>query len=58
MEILTGITPYVVVVLALALLAVALVAGTAAAFVVRHRARRVRSGAPVRAYYRELTLSH
>ncbi|WP_157557771.1 hypothetical protein [Intrasporangium oryzae] len=58
MEILTGITPYIVLVFAVAALAVALAAGATGVFLLRNRALRVRAGLPVRVYYRHLAWGH
>ncbi|WP_157610909.1 MULTISPECIES: hypothetical protein [unclassified Terrabacter] len=58
MQILTGITPFLVVFFSLAAIAALLVLGAAGAFLVRNRSLRVRAGTPLVPYYRGLALSH
>jgi len=58
MQILTGITPFLVVFFSLAATAALLLAGAAGDFLVRNRSMRLRAGTPIVPYYRGLALSH
>jgi hypothetical protein len=58
MQILTGITPFLVVFFSLAAIAALLVVGAAGAFLVRNRSVRLSAGTPLVPYYRGLALSH
>ncbi|WP_020145823.1 hypothetical protein [Terracoccus sp. 273MFTsu3.1] len=58
MQILTGITPFLVVFFSLAAVAALLVVGAAGVFLARSRSVRRRTGTPLVPYYRALALSH
>jgi len=58
MQILSGITPFLVVFFSLAAIATLLVASAAGAFLVRNRSERRRAGKPLVPYYRALAMGH
>ena len=58
MQILTGITPFLVVFFSLAAIAALLALGAAGAFLVRNRSARRHSGTALLPYYRTLALGH